>query len=115
MTTDSDPPSSGPTRTRSATTKAKTQKPRSVTFDLEFPILVDGHETSQVTMRRPVGRDILAADKMKGSMADKGLRMVMNLSELPEEALLDMDASDYMRLVGFVGECMGVSQDVAEA
>lgn len=111
MTTEAPDETTKP-RTRAAKAPAK---PRSVTFDLEYPVTIDGHDVSQVTLRRPKGRDIMASDHIKGTNAAKALRMVANLSELPEDTLLEMDAGDYMRLVGFVGECMGVSQDVTEA
>jgi hypothetical protein len=67
-------------------------------IELEYPIVVDGVEVSSVTMRRLKVADLMAYDKMKCSEAERDLRTLANICELPPAALQEMDAADYLEL-----------------
>ena len=67
-------------------------------IELEYPITVEGREVSSVTMRRLKVADLMAYDKMKCSEAERDLRTLSNICELPPAAFHEMDAADYLEL-----------------
>lgn len=65
---------------------------------LQYPVKVNGLEISTLTLRRPRVRDMLAASKIKGTDADKEIRMFCNLCEVEPEVIESLDLADYSRL-----------------
>ena len=71
----------------------------SATVTLLHPIEVNGETVSTVTMRRPIVRDLRAAQRQSGSnAAEVELMMFANICELAPEALDLMDLGDYREL-----------------
>lgn len=64
-------------------------------IDLKYP-LEDG--TNRLNMRRPKVRDMLAADKAKGSDAEKEIAMFANLCEVAPGDIEALDMADYKEL-----------------
>lgn len=69
-----------------------------VTIDLEFPIEVDGQKIEQIIMRRPKVRDSFKAQRMPGGEMEKGLSLMADLCEQPQEVLLELDEVDLEQL-----------------
>lgn len=68
------------------------------TIKLTHPIEADGGTVSALQLRRPVVRDMLAADKTAGSEAEKEVRMFANLCEVTPAVIEALDLTDYMAL-----------------
>lgn len=64
---------------------------------LEYPIVVDGIETSELSMRRCLVSDIKAMDRVKGEM-EKSINLAAALCGISPQAIESMDASDFMKL-----------------
>ena len=62
---------------------------------LSYPIEYNGLPISEVAVRRPTVGDNLAAHKATGTDAEKEIRLIANLCELPPDALYLLDMSDY--------------------
>lgn len=62
---------------------------------LTFPIEHDGLPIAEVALRRPTVGDHLAAQKVAGTDAEREIRLIANLAELPPEAILKLDLKDY--------------------
>ena len=65
---------------------------------LTHPIEADGGTVSALQLRRPVVRDMLAADKAVGTEAEKEVRMFANLCEVTPGVIKALDLTDYMTL-----------------
>ena len=65
---------------------------------LNFPVLVDGTDYKELSLRRPKVRDLIAADADNDSSAKKEVFMFATLSELPIEVIEELDAKDYRSL-----------------
>lgn len=70
----------------------------SAVIDLDFPVEIDGQKIASVTMRRPKVRDSFKAERSKGGDFEKGLALLSDLTEQPQEVLLEMDGSDLEKL-----------------
>ena len=68
------------------------------TIKLTHPIEADGGTVDALQLRRPVVRDMLAADKTAGSEAEKEVRMFANLCEVTPGVIEALDLADYMTL-----------------
>ena len=68
------------------------------TIKLTHPIEADGGTVSALQLRRPVVRDMLAADKTAGSEAEKEVRMFASLCEVTPGVIEALDLTDYMTL-----------------
>ena len=68
------------------------------TIKLAHPIEADGGTVSALQLRRPVVRDMLAADKAAGAEAEKEVRMFANLCEVTPGVIEALDLTDYMAL-----------------
>lgn len=69
-----------------------------VDIDLDFPVELDGVTTTKVTLRRPKVRDQMKAERVKGTEFDKGLALLVDLTERPQEFLVEMDPVDLEKL-----------------
>ena len=65
---------------------------------LHYPVTVNGADVEALNLRRPTVRDMLAADKARGSDAEKEIRMFCNLCEVGPEVIESLDLADYARL-----------------
>lgn len=65
---------------------------------LNYPIEHDGATVKEVAMRRPTVGDHLAAQKAAGNDAEREIRLLANLAELPPAAIHKLDMKDYARM-----------------
>jgi len=70
---------------------------------LNFPIDHDGLPIAEVALRRPTVGDHLAAQKSAGSDAEREIRLIANLAELPPAAIHKLDMKDYAQLQKVLG------------
>lgn len=78
-----------------------------VDIPLQFPITVDGQEITSLTMRRPKVRDSFKAKRLPGDDFDKGLSIMADLTEQPQEVLLELDEVDLEALQSQYGRFTG--------
>lgn len=69
-----------------------------VNIPLTFPVELDGQKTESVDLRRPKVRDTLKAERAPGTEFEKGLALLVDLTERPKEFLLEMDPVDLQKL-----------------
>lgn len=69
-----------------------------VEVSLVTPIIVNGEALSELTLRRPKVRDMLAMEKSSKSDAEKEIHLFANLCEMAPEKLHDLDMADYAKL-----------------
>lgn len=76
------------------------------TLELQYPIIIDGVETRTITLRRPLVRDRLIAEKSSNSEIEKEIRLMANICEMAPDDIEQLDMLDYTmlqeRLVGFL-------------
>lgn len=70
---------------------------------LNFPIEHDGVPITEVALRRPTVGDHLAAQKSAGTDAEREIRLIANLAELPLAAIHRLDMKDYAALQKVLG------------
>lgn len=71
----------------------------SVEITLDYPIEPEpGNKIEAITMRRPKVRDSFKAERSKGGEMEKGIALLCDLCELPEEHLLELDTVDLEKL-----------------
>lgn len=78
-----------------------------VDIELRFPIEVDGEHITKLTMRRPKVRDSFKAKRLGGDDFDKGLAIMADLCERPQEVLLELDEVDLEKLQEQYGRFTG--------
>ena len=69
-----------------------------VKIELDFPVEIDGRTITEITMRRPKGKDNLLASKAKGNDLEKGIALFAQLTGEPPEVLLELDEVDLEKL-----------------
>jgi hypothetical protein len=62
------------------------------------PIDYDGLPIKEIALRRPTVGGHLAAQKSGGTDAEREIRLIANLAELPPEAIHQLDMADYMAI-----------------
>jgi hypothetical protein len=62
---------------------------------LTYPIEHEGLRIAEVGLRRPTVGDHLLVAKLNLSDAEREVRLIANLAELPPEAILKLDLKDY--------------------
>ena len=72
-----------------------------VLFD--YPFEHEGETVSGFEMRRPTVGDHLAAQKSAGTDAEREIRLIANLAELPPAAIHQLDMKDYAQLQKVLG------------
>ncbi len=70
---------------------------------LNFPIEHDGLPIKEIALRRPTVGDHLAAQKAAGTDAEREIRLIANLAELPPAAIHQLDMKDYAQLQKVLG------------
>ena len=68
------------------------------TITLQYPLQVNGHEVTEIRLRRPKVRDRLAVEKMSASQAEKEVRFVANLCEMAPDEIEELDMADYTKI-----------------
>ena len=77
---------------------------------LSFPIEHDGVPIADIALRRPTVGDHLAAQKSAGTDAEREIRLIANLAELPPAAIHQLDMKDYAQLQKVLGGLFAVNQ-----
>lgn len=72
-------------------------------ISLTFPIEHDGVPIAEIALRRPTVGDHLAAQKAAGTDAEREIRLIANLTELPPAAIHRLDMKDYAALQKVLG------------
>lgn len=65
---------------------------------LAYPIKVDGHEFTQLSMRRPKVKDRLMVDRAEMHQSDGEIHYFSNLCEVAPEVIEELDWSDFVKL-----------------
>lgn len=73
----------------------KNLHPNTAKIELEFPLTVSGVEVHHLIMRKPVLRDMIAAQKMGGCEGEMSAHLVANLCEIPYEEVVAMELCDW--------------------
>jgi hypothetical protein len=72
-------------------------------ISLSFPIEHEGVPMAEIALRRPTVGDHLAAQKAAGTDAEREIRLIANLTELPPAAIHRLDMKDYAALQKVLG------------
>lgn len=72
-------------------------------ISLSFPIEHEGVPIAEIALRRPTVGDHLAAQKAAGTDAEREIRLIANLTELPPAAIHRLDMKDYAALQKVLG------------
>lgn len=76
----------------------KTNEDRSITITLSEPIIgPDGQQLTELTLRRPKGKDLRAMDKATGELG-KTFALAQQLSGIPAPMLDNLDGADVIEL-----------------
>ena len=70
----------------------------SITVDLSHPIEVDGRTVSSVSVRRPLVKDLIKAERQPGEIGQEAA-LLSSCSGLSFDAVGRLDAADYRRIV----------------
>jgi len=65
---------------------------------LENSIKIDGVEVNEISLRQPKVRDLLISSKKNISEAEREVNLIANLSEIPVDAVEDLDLRDYLKI-----------------
>ena len=79
------------------------------TIKLKHPILIDGQETAELTLRRPKVRDLERMDKVSGEMA-KTVALVADLAEITPDQVRELDAGDFTVVAEALGDFLEVGR-----
>ena len=76
-------------------------------------IKIDGKEISEITLRRPKVRDRLAVDRLAVdrsnlSDAEKEVQLIANLSDVPREAIEELDLADYSKIQKVLSDFLSI-------
>lgn len=77
------------------------------TFDLEYPVVYEGEPINSLTLRRPKGREIRAAQDGVGTPIVRTFQMAATLADRPFELIEELDAADIRRIDAWLTEIMG--------
>lgn len=80
-----------------------------VTITLCKPIQVEGEALSELTLREPTVKDLLAQDKITGETAQMAA-MLEALADIPRSAVLQISAKDFVRCVQVVSDFLDDGQ-----
>lgn len=76
-------------------------------YTLMYPIKMDGKEISNISIRRPLVRDLRRMKNLKND-TDMAIRLLADLAEISEQAVESMDAADFRGaseiVAGYVNE-----------
>lgn len=74
------------------------------TFPMAVPFQFEGETVTEVTLRRPKGREVRAMQNnaAPGTGGDVSFAMLASLAERSEALFVEMDAADVMKLEAWV-------------
>jgi len=78
-------------------------------YELKYPVTLGQETTSEITLRRPTVKDVVAANRAGGVPAEVELRMVSLLSGLSAEVIGDLDMEDYAAVQSLLGKLINTS------
>lgn len=81
-----------------------------VAIPLSFPVEFDGASVTEITIRRPKGRDTFKAQRAKGGEYEKGLALLADLCEVKQELLLELDEYDLDKIQNQFLRFKGISE-----
>ena len=73
-----------------------------VTVTLDHPIEINGATRTSLTLRRPQVRDLIAAERQPGEIAQEAA-LIAGCADIPFEAVGRLDAADYSKIVSEAG------------
>lgn len=77
------------------------------TIKLQYPVVVDGTQYAELTIRRSKVKDRLAVSSMQASDEQKEIRLLANLCNVAPGVLEELDETDYAKVqkayIGFFG------------
>ena len=76
-------------------------------FPLNHPFDFKGDRVTEVTLRRPKGREIRAMQNGKASQIDRSFELMANLAEREVGLFDDMDAADIRQVDVWLNEILG--------
>lgn len=79
-------------------------------ISLTFPIEHNGLPIKEIALRRPTVGDHLTAQKAAGTDAERKIRLIANLAELPLVVIHRLDVKDYAQLQKVLGGLFAVNQ-----
>jgi hypothetical protein len=80
---------------------------KTITHKLLVPVEFDGATVTEITLRRPKGRDMKRAANTGGSNpGDATAEMIANLAEISPKLLDELDGEDWLALAETVGNFM---------
>lgn len=79
------------------------------THQLKEPVKVGKEEVTEITLRRPKGRDMKRAMNLVNTVGDMTAAMIVNLGEVSPEVVDELDGGDWMALSDIVGNYMDSS------
>ena len=73
-------------------------------YELKYPVTLGQETTKELTLKRPTGKDVVAANRAGGVPAESELRMVALLSGLSPEVIGELDMEDYTAVQSLLGK-----------
>lgn len=70
----------------------------SVKIELQTPVKMAGVDVSELTMRAPKVRDMIAVRKIPGSDVEQEVALFANLCQVTPAAIEELDMRDYKKL-----------------
>lgn len=80
-----------------------------VTVALSKPINVEGMDVSELTLREPTVKDLLAQDRVVGETAQM-VAMVAALADIPDACVKQITARDFVKLSKVIGDFLDDGQ-----
>ena len=75
---------------------------------LESPIKIDGVLVHELSLRKPKVRDLLITGSKNYSEAEREVRLISGLAEIPNEAVEELDLRDYMKIQNWLKDFLSV-------
>ena len=78
---------------------------------LENPIKIDGVEVSEISLRPPKVRDLIASSKKNIDEAEKEVNLIANLGEVSPETVQELDLRDYIKIQEWLRDFLSASTE----
>ena len=75
---------------------------------LESPIMIDGVEAHEISLRRPKVRDLLVHGNKKYSEEEREVRLIASLAEISPESVEELDLRDYVKIQTWLKDFLSV-------
>lgn len=77
------------------------------TFPLAVPFPFEGEQVTEVTLRRPKGREVRAMQNATTGVGDASFAIMASLAERSEALFDDMDGADVLKIEAWVNSILG--------